>query len=664
MVTVMKTLKNSLLQAGIDEMTLTLSVRDLRNGKVWQMNEDGPGDIGVKGHCGPYQTFMFREAKQRIWNSISENILEVTVTGWPYTANVWSPLGFGFVVRFSISEDVLNVDLSPHRNENYEASIIDSFYPRGFLFPEKSKGDLVLPYGQGCLLDKDSKLDLDMVLPGYVGPGFVMPWWGQLCSDGSALIALTNTPDDLGFRIHCDRRRNGATVNPYWQASLGGFKYKRVMSYKFFKKSTVMELAKTYRKHARSQGLAITLKEKAADRPTVDSLIGGPHMHIWFMSTFSQFNHQSRVNFMRFSEGLRRYSKLCKLAGVGKKGLAHIDGWGQDGYDYNHPEVLPPDMRLGSWNGLRKLRDGIRKLGHTVLLHDNYVDYYKHTDAYKNDEGVLNMDGIKHESTEWLGGPQEWLCSTKSLKYMQNNFDEIAQNKCDVDGFYLDCWSIGHLRECYDHKHLATRTVTRKAWSKALAFCHNRNYVVGSESGNDWAVPVMDYCHTVQPDVIPHILSGKISSFGKAIPLYNMVWHDCLVCPAWINQDSETSAVVKDGLVIKELRDLRLWALLWGGPPAFRTRTMEYGTFSEKQFEEDAAFIADLKPIWEFNASVGYEPIVEWKMLSSDSSSQMTVFGNGAVAEVDFNSGRYKLKCGKRKIEGSFESEHLSKRKK
>ena len=659
----MKTLGNQDLKVEIDDVSLGVVVRDLRNGKVWRMSEEGAGDIGVKGHCGPYQTFMFREARQKVWNSVSENILEATLTGWPYSANVWSPLGFGLVVRLALNGNELRVELSPHRNESYEASIIDSFYPRGFLFPEKSSGDLVLPYGQGCLLDKDSKLEMDMTLPGYVGAGFVMPWWGQLCADGAALIALSNTPDDLGFRIRCDGGRRGATVNPYWQASLGGFKYKRVMNYRFFEKADVVSLAKEYRRHAEDQGQAITLRGKAAERPAVDSLVGGPHMHVWFMSTFNQFGQRSRVNFMRFSEGLRRYRKLCSLAGIGKKGLAHIDGWGRDGYDYNHPEALPPDIRLGSWDGLRGLRDGIKKLGHSVVLHDNYVDYYKHTEAYKKDEGVLNLDGVKHESTEWLGGPQEWLCSTKALSYMRSNFDELAERKCDVDGFYLDCWSIGHLRECYDQRHPATRGATRKAWSEALAFCHNRGQIVGSESGNDWAVPVMDYCHTVQPDIIPHVLGGKVAAFGKTIPLYNMVWHDCLVCPAWINQDPATVAVVKDGLVIPELKDMRLWALLWGGPPALRTKTMCWGNFKEPDFKADAAFIASLRPIWDFNGAVGYEPIVEWEMLSPDASSQRTVFGNGFEAEVDFRSGRYKLTCGKRRTEGRFGAERIGKGK-
>jgi hypothetical protein len=650
----MPVIKTDKIETTIDEKTLTLKVRNLNTGKLWTMREDGPGDIGIKGHCGPYQTFMFREALSCKWERLSDTSVQATLTRWPYSANVWSPLSFGLTIKFTVKDVELKVELLPYHQETCEASIIDSFYPRGFMFPEKSSGDFVLPYAQGCLLDKDSKLDVDLVLPGYVGVGFIMPWWGQLCSDGNALVSVSHTPDDLCFRIYCDGGQGGATVHPYWQASLGGFKYGRSITFKFFDKADVMSLAGTYRKHAEMQGQAITLREKAAERPVVDSLVGGPFMNMWFMSTFSRFGSPSRVNFMRFEEGLRRYTKLCKMAGVGKKGLAHIDGWGRDGYDFNHPEPLPPDIRLGSWDGLRRLRDGIKKIGHALILHDNYVDYYKHTDAFKNDEGVMNLDGIKHESTEWLGGPQQWLCSTEALKYLQRTCDGLSSHNCDVDGFYLDCWSIGHLRECYDQRHPATRTITRKAWSESLASCHNRGYIVGSESGNDWAVPVMDFCHTVQPDVIPHVLAGKIQSFGKSIPLYNMVWHDCLVCPGWINQNPGATAVVKDGLVIPERKDMRLWALLWGGPPAFRTTTMGYGSVTEKDFKTDAAFIISLKPIWDFNAAVGYESIVEWKMLSQDSMKQRTVFSNGAMAEVDFSSGRYKLAYGKKKTEGRF----------
>jgi hypothetical protein len=650
----MPIIKTDKIEVTIDDATLDVAVRDLRTGKLWRMAEEGPGDIGVKGHCGPYQSFLFRDAAKREWTSLSPVSVQAQVSGWNYSANVWSPLSFGLVATYTVRENDLTIHLAPLRQDSHEASIIDSYYPRGFRFPEKSAGDLVLPVGQGCLFDKDSTAVFDMVLPGYVGVGFVMPWWGQRCRDGAALIACTTTPDDLGFRVCSDGGRRGATVHPYWQASLGGFKYARSMTYSFFDNASVMDLAKAYRRHAELQGLALTLREKAAERPAVESLVGGPHLHIWFMSTFSRFGSAARVNYMRFAEGLRRYRKLCDLAGIGPRALAHIDGWCRDGYDFNHPEPLPPDVRLGGWEGLRRLRDGIQELGHRVVLHDNYVDYYKHTAAFACDEGVMNLDGIKHESIEWLGGPQQWLCSTRAQKYLERTCDEMAAHRCAFNGFYLDCWSIGHLRECYDPNHPATRGVTRQAWSEALAVCHNLGQVVGSESGNDWAVPVMDYCHTVQPDIIPHVLRGKVPAFGVSIPLYNMVWHDCLVCPSWINQNPHEQAVVKEGMVVPQTRDARLWALLWGGPPALRTRTMDWGTYADRDFETDAAFIASLKPVWEFNGAVGFERVADWELLSPDGLRQRTVFENGAEAEVDFAGGGYRLKVGKKRSKGIF----------
>lgn len=39
-----------------------------------------------------------------------------------------------------------------------------------------------------------------------------------------------------------------------------------------------------------------------------------------------------------------------------------------------HPDVLPPDERLGGWEGLQKLAEGAKARGHGFLLHDNYAD--------------------------------------------------------------------------------------------------------------------------------------------------------------------------------------------------------------------------------------------------------------------------------------------------
>ncbi len=137
-------IKTDKIEAAIDEKMLTAKVRNLKTGKVWAMRGDGPVDIGIKGHWGHYQTLMFREALSRKCERLSETSVQATLTRCPYSANVWSPLSFGLMIKFTVQNAELKAELLPYRQETCKASIIDSFYPRGFMFPEKSSGDFVL----------------------------------------------------------------------------------------------------------------------------------------------------------------------------------------------------------------------------------------------------------------------------------------------------------------------------------------------------------------------------------------------------------------------------------------------------------------------------------------------------------------------------------------
>ncbi len=641
-------LESKTLEVNIDESSLTVQTRDKRTGMTWQMQENGPGDIGVKGHCGPWQGFAFKDAKSVKWEK-SRNKLVAVVTGWPYSANVWAPLSFGLEITFELKDSDLKITVSPYRDDTLEASIIDSYYPRGFLFPEKTGGQLVLPYSQGCLLDKNFPHDLDMILPGWVGLGFTMPWWGQLAESGEGFIALTDTPDDIGFRINTDKAC-GQTVHPYWQASLGGLKYPRVITYRFFEKANVVKLAKEYRKHAGSRGQTIPLKQKAYDRPSVENLKGGMIISTWIMSNFENFKRPGQVVYMKFKEALRRYEYLVKKAGI-KKAFAHIDGWGKDGYDFNHPDVLPPDERAGGWQGLKELSDGVKALGHGFLLHDNYSDFYSHTEAFKNPDWVMNLSGQYSESSEWLGGRQRWLCSQQAMKYAKPNFTKL-QEEIGLDGIYIDCWTIGHLRECFNQRHPASRQKTREKWSEVFAMCQNMGWATSSESGCDWAVPVMDFCWGVTPEWIPHVLKDKVSAFGISIPLYALVWHDCITVPGHITQE-EKSAVIKDGCETNAKTDMRLWTLLWGGIPSVLPFTLDNP--GKMDLDADVEFIKSLKVISGLHEKVGFESMIDWRMLAPDGSIQQTSFSDGTAVTVNFKDKNYKIKINRKMKEGTFQ---------
>ena len=650
----MKILRNSQLRVEIDEATLSAVVHDLRTGNEWRMQTAGPGDLGLRGHAGPYEGMAFASAQERVWEETGDG-LRVTLCKWPYSANVWSPAAFGVVVDFSLRGDALRVELAPHRPLHGEVSLVDSYYPRGFLFPEGLGGKLVLPYGQGTLLDKGYPLELDMVLPGYVGLGFVMPWFGQLADDGSGLIALTDTPDDLAFRLKTEPGV-GVTAHPCWLPQLGALKYARVMTYRFFAATSVFELARCYRRHAEARMAVTPLKARLRERPCVEYLRGSMHIALWFMSDFRNFPEaERRLPYITYEEGFRRYRHLTQAAGV-RKAIAHLDGWGRDGYDFNHPDILPPDERLGGWAGLRELTERLHGLGHAVMLHDNYVDYYMHTEAFKNADSTMDFGGERPENNEWLGGRQHWLCAQRAPFYTTRNFTELAE-RIKLEGAYLDCWTVGPLRECFDQRHLSTRTMTREAWTGVFEFCHRLGWLTSSESGNDWAVPGMDFAHTVQADLIPHPLQGRTTAFGISIPLYAMVWHDCVMVPGWIEMDAGAGAVIREGCVVPQTNDMRLWTMLWGGIPSFRTRHLEFHPIEgnmETALAAEAAFIKSLHPIADFSAHVGFEPMTEWRM-SPDGREQTAVYAGGGCATVNFADNTYRLKAEGFLEEGRFE---------
>jgi hypothetical protein len=624
-------LRTDKIEVQIDERTLTLAVRDLRTGLVWRMQETGPGDIGLKSHSGPWTGVAFRDAGQCAWSG-DGNRRKALLSHWPLRANVWGPCQHAMEVEFDLAADQLDITIRAV-NGSAEASIIDSYYPRGFLFPATTGGDLVLPLGQGCLLRKDFRCDLDHTLPTYAGLGFVMPWWGQLADSGEGLLAVTETPDDVGFRVATEPG-GGHTCHPYWQASLGNFRYARRIKYRFYHKIGLVELAKEYRRHAERRGLAVTLKEKAKQRPNVAKLRGATIVNIWHMSNFEKLGiHDKQKHYLPFDDGLRRFQRLARDAGIGKA-VVHIDGWGRDGYDSLHPDVLPPNPVCGGWAGLERMATAVKQMGHMFLLHDQYADIYADADAFSPDNTAMDLSGVRPENREWLGGRQQWLCPQRTMPFARRNLTEV-ENKLKPSGTYLDCFTISHLRECYDQRHPCSRADAREAWSDIFRLCQGWGWATSSEGGADWAVPVLDFCWTVNVGVCPSDLKAKLNGpLGDPIPLYNLVWHDCIVQPEFVEETQKSP-------------DTRLWTMLWGGIPSIRPASLEWG-LTEQQAEErapaEAEFARNLLPIARLHERIGFEEMVNLEILDAERRVMRTSFGDGTQVTVDFNRQTYEIK--------------------
>jgi len=624
----MHVLRTDSIQVEIHPDTLTLRVRDLRTGIVWQMQEAGPGDIGLKGHAGPWEGLAFRTARSITWEG-NDHALHARLSHWPLRSNVWGWLDFVVEVHFAVEDDRLHITVST-ANGRGESSFIDSYYPRGFLFPSGVAGDLVLPYGQGCLLSKDTPVTLNHTMPVYSGSGFVMPWWGQLAEGGEGLIALVDTPDDLGIRLATEPEA-GHTAHPYWEASLGNFAYPRAITYQFFARTDITGLAKAYRRHAEARGQAVTLREKTAARPHTDLLRGGLVLNLWHESYFGYFNGDTTPHHLPFTEGLHRYQRLVRDAGI-TRGVAHIDGWGRKGYDVFHPDILPPDPDLGGWEGLRALADAIQNMGHLFMLHDNYVDIYANSESFDPDCTTLDLSGRRPESAQWLGGRQQWLCPDRTMPFVTRNLAEV-RDRVRPSATFLDCHTMGHLRECYDQRHPCSRGGARQAWTDVFAWCQQQGWVTGSEGGADWAIPVLDFAENVPVGCCPFDLSQTLNGpLGDPIPLYNLVWHDCIVNMSYLTElYNEEKA---------------LWLMLWGGIPSLRPSTFMPDSINRKRDDHETVVdaVRNLRPITDLALRVGFEEMTALDVVDRAERMLRTTFADGTQVSVDFTRRTYDVR--------------------
>ena len=44
----------------------------------------------------------------------------------------------------------------------------------------------------------------------------------------------------------------------------------------------------------------------------------------------------------------------------------HLDGWGDPGYDNEHPDYLPACIEAGGWEGMKELCDTIHDCGYVL----------------------------------------------------------------------------------------------------------------------------------------------------------------------------------------------------------------------------------------------------------------------------------------------------------
>lgn len=448
-----------------------------------------------------------------------------------------------------------------------------------------------------------------------------MSWWG-FQKGKSSLVVICETPDDAAYKF--SHPAGGPTIlGPRWLPSLGRFAYPRSVRMCFLPEGNYVTMAKRYRQYVVDTGQFVSLKEKIAQEPRVAELIGTPRLGQRILRNYKPGSHRYRPDdpahnyqVTSFDECARQLREL-KSKGI-ERAVVSLAGWPYQGYDRQHPDVLPPAPAAGGWVGFKRWADTCRELGYVFLLHDQYRDYYFDAPSWDPQFAVHEEDGVKDASAfpgtrfggwkegsipfmdYWDGGKMGYLNARFALGHLVKNYEAMFDHGIRTQGSYLDVFGYVPPTEDFNPEHPLTRRQCMKYRAACFTWVRRNLGIVGTEDGADWVIPYVDYCTEAN--------SGSVIP----APLYMLVYHDAVMTPEGGNDDY-------------------LRCLLNGG----------YASIPRDL--EDKRSMDLMRTICALHKRVALLEMTDHEFLDKNDRRERTTFADGTTVTIDRDAGTYKI---------------------
>ncbi len=618
------TVKNIKYTFNLENATITVD----NGGKVWTQEADFDPSIVIPAAEGKLKSLYFSKAKKIEKEIYEDGIayglkceysdfeLDGEIYDYAYTTFIWVHKTSGRVY----------FDLVPV-TENKKISYLNWPAPFNFVRTDE-KAYTIVPCHQGALIPSNMPVDYKRAgLMNFTEASNPMPWFGQL-DNGNGYQAIVETRWDANHWFH----HKGDSANPtrcqvIWMPSLGKINYNRRLRIEFFQNASYVSLAKEYRKYLIKNGDFVTLEQKAIANPRIRDMVGSPviHSEIYFYIKPEAriYKKDDPAHNDRFKTFEYRAKQIEALAEKGlRKAYLHLDGWGVDGYDQQHPDIIPPCEKAGGARGLKALKETCNKHNIIFALHDQYRDYYWDASTYDEKNAVKDAYGKMPHDCTWNGGDQHFLCQTLHEHYIDRNYDMLEDMGFKPDGVYLDVYAASRLDECSDPMHRMTKKDCMYLRRKCMASLGSRGIIISSECGVDAYIPNLVLCHHA-PYRASYARSERfVEEFGIEVPLLNLVYHDSFMIPWMLREkyDRDTGYA--------EFRFLD--AMLNGGEGYLPID-------AEKEDIEKLNILSDL------HEKIAFAEMTDHEFLSDDHKVQRTTFSNGVRVTVDYKALTYKI---------------------
>jgi hypothetical protein len=452
-----------------------------------------------------------------------------------------------------------------------------------------------------------------------------MPWFGAR-KDNSSFIAIVEQGVDATLHVVANTNRWGKAYREgrkpsgprilsgsvVWRASRGAFSYPRTIRYRFLPEGSYVEMAKAYRKVAQQNGKFLSLKDRIAQNPKVERLIGAVMMGI-----YGGYPHHREHPHMRLS-----YTGLKKIARDMKEqlGIQHavINPWSIFGEQA--PAFLPLNTRQGTIKELQSAADYITNAGYLFTPYTYYSAYHQESDAWDPKLEFRDNAGLNNEVSKWFR-----ICPTQFVRLAESFIPDMMQ-QLSVDGVWVDIVTSGSIRECNHPDHPMSQQDDVAARRALYQYLKKQNLIIGSEAHKDWMFPLTDFAEG------PGSRGGGIDGIGVRVPLLPLVYHDAIVSYTFCGEPYNAQVLTGGDYNLKSL-----WDILCGNAPHWHFVPAEYEYWRPliKQSDDIVATFA---------REVGMQELTRHEFLSADYQVHRTTFApSGTKVMVNLGAQYHRL---------------------
>lgn len=432
-------------------------------------------------------------------------------------------------------------------NMNDEELIVE--FPAGlFSFPTDRPGEAVIPVGYGTCyrLPESRRMTLadGWGYSSYTGTAYHLPLFGAFSPDRGGLgCRIVDYWDrTISFGIN-DRKANRLQWDLGFRFERDLANYPRTFVVRAFAPGeSYPALAAWYRESVYAAGRLKTLREKIAESPDAEKLVGAV---IWKENVYhrdpspckpapgywSMFPNRQTVAANTANWSGKAIFRAAQKAGFDRLAVFNM-GWNFGGFDHGWPRRFPINAERGTEAEMAETAAFARSLSPDFIysVHDNYHDCYADSPEFRREEMVHDRRGAMVEGGIWVGGRARFMCTKLSMKYAQRDIPRLRKI-IGRGGIYVDVLSgCARLQSCHHPDHPQGRR--GDAESRRALFQYVRSEMGSLASESNMAPYCIDVADLGAFSQLSLNKAGELDPLGIPIPLWQLIFHDVQLCYA------------------------------------------------------------------------------------------------------------------------------------